>query len=189
MVILEIVLAHLLGDFVFQSNDLILKKYKTWRGTLEHVCIIATFTALFLFPYWQHNETWMVVGIIFATHFVQDVLKVEYDARYNQKKKSTAPFFLDQILHLSLIVYLSTYFNNLEPLTLPNWVEELYFSKYLVTFWIGLVLFSYTFDITRYQFKRKHSKKGLQYHPDFPGIVKRLLLFSIAYVLFLLLFL
>lgn len=185
MVILEIILAHLLGDFVFQSNDLIHKKYKTWRGSFEHVCIIAAFTAVFLFPYWKHSETWMVVGLIFSVHFVQDILKVEHDVHFNPKK-STLPFFLDQILHLSLIVYLSTLFVDLAPLALPSWAEELYFSKYLVIYWIGLVLFSYTFDITLYQFARKKSKKPLKYKSDFSGMVKRLLYFSIAYVLFLL---
>ena len=185
MIILEIVLAHLLGDFVFQSNDLIQKKYKSWRGTFEHVCIISAFTALFLFPFWRYAETWIVVGVIFATHFVQDLLKVEFDLRYNQKKKSTVPFFLDQILHLSLIAYLSTFFVALEPAALPAWTGDLYFSKYLVIYWMGLVLFSYTFEITLFQFTRKRSKKTLVFKPNFNSMVRRMLFFSVLYGLFL----
>ena len=185
MIILEIVLAHLLGDFVFQSNDLIQKKYKSWRGTFEHVCIISAFTALFLFPFWRHAETWIAVGIIFATHFAQDILKVEFDLRYNQKKKSTVPFFIDQILHLSLIAYLSTFFTALEPAALSAWMEELYFSKYLVIYWIGLVLFSYAFEITLFQFARKRSRKPLVFKPNWSGMVRRMLFFSVLYGLFL----
>lgn len=187
MVFFELVLAHLLGDFVFQSNDLILKKYKSWRGSFEHVCILAAFTALFLFPYWNHQETWMITGIILAVHFIQDLLKVEYDVHLNKIRKSTMPFFLDQILHLSLLAYLSPFFSTLEPFELPDWIAKIYFSKYLIIYFIGLVLFSYTYDITLYQFLQKKSKKLLKYKPDFHRMGQRLLLYSIATVLLMML--
>lgn len=187
MVFLELVLAHLLGDFVFQSNDLILKKYKSWTGTFQHVLIIAFFTVLLLFPFWHHVETWLVAGIIFGVHFVQDVLKVEFDVRFNQKKKSTFPYFADQILHLLLITYLSPFFDGLEPLALPEWLTQIYFSKELVVYLMGLVLFSFTYDITLFQFERQKSKKAIEFKADYARMGQRLLFFSVAYVLILIL--
>lgn len=181
MVLLELATAHLLGDFVFQSNDLLMRKYKSWTGTFQHVCIITFFTVLFLFPYLNHKEAWMVAGIIFAVHFVQDLLKVEYDLRYNQKKKSTVPFFMDQFLHIGLITYLSPWFTELTPLTLPTWLHTLYFSDYLAIYLMGLILFSFAYDITLFQFKRQKSKKSFEYKPDYSGMGKRLLVFSVAY--------
>ena len=186
MVILELVLAHLLGDFVFQSNDLIHRKYQSWLGVVEHVCIIAFFTVLFLFPFWQHDYMWKVAGIIFAVHFVQDLLKIKYDIKFNAKKKSTVPFFLDQIFHLSLIAYLAPGFEGLTPLNLPTWLSHLYFSQFLTIYSIGLILFSYTYDITLYQFVRQKDKKNKEYTPDFAGMRKRLLIYSIVFVLGLL---
>lgn len=184
-VLFELLLAHFIGDFIFQSNDLIVRKYKSWLGTFEHVCIIAFFTILFLFPYWNQKETWIVAGIIFVTHFLQDVLKIRYDVLVNSKKKSTLPFFADQILHISLIVYLASLFKNLETLPLPGWVHNMYFSQFLTIYLLGLVLFSFVFDLTLFQFARQKSPIQISYTPDYKGICSRLLCFSVVYVLIL----
>jgi len=187
MVIFELVLAHLLGDFVFQSNDLIHRKYQSWMGVAEHVCIIAFFTVLFLFPFWQQQYMWEVAGAIFLVHFIQDVLKIKYDIKFNAKKKSTVPYFLDQIFHLSLIAILAPGFKTLAPLNLPGWMSNLYFSQFLCTYLIGVILVTFTYDITLYQFSRQKDKKNKEYSPNFPGMRKRLLAFSLAFILALLL--
>ncbi len=184
-VLFELLLAHFLGDFIFQSNDLIQRKYKSWLGTFEHVCIIAFFTILFLFPYWNHIETWIVAGAIFSTHFLQDVLKIRYDVIFNSKKKSTLPFFADQFLHISLILYLSTLFRDLPTLNMPAWVQNMYFSQLLTIYLLGLVLFSYVFDLTLFQFARQKSQTPLSYVPNFKGMRSRIMWFSILYVLVL----
>ena len=184
-VLFEILLAHFLGDFIFQSNDLIQRKYKGWLGTFEDVCIIAFFTILFLFPYWNHGETWIGAATIFLTPFLQDLLKIKYDVVFNSKTKSTLPFFADQAFHIGLIAYLATLFRNLETIPLPDWVQHMYFSQLLTMYLLGLVLFSYVFDLTLFQFARKKSKKVLAYEPNFKGMRSRVMWFSIAYVLFL----
>lgn len=186
MVVFELLLAHLLGDFVFQSNDLIHRKYKSWTGVLEHVLIIAFFTTLFLFPFWNQAVMWQSVAIIFGTHFLQDLLKIEVDIRFNAKRKSTLPFFADQAFHTALILYLAPRFETLTPMALPTWLNNLYFSQFLTVYLIGLILFSYTYDITVYQFARRQSKKPMEYKPNFAGMRKRILLYSITFVVFLL---
>ena len=185
-VFFELLLAHLLGDFIFQSNDLLQRKYKSWTGTFEHVCIIAFFTIFFLFPYWNQSFTWITASVIFCTHFVQDVLKIGFDVRFNAKRKSVIPFFMDQLFHISLIAWLSTTFATLEPLALPEWIHKLYFSQFLALYCIGLVFFSYVVDITQYQFYRKKTANPREFKPDFKKMRQRILIFSIAYVLFLL---
>ncbi len=185
-VFFELLLAHLLGDFVFQSNDLIVRKYKSWRGTFEHVCIITFFAVLFLFPYWGQSLTWKVLGLIFISHFVQDFLKIHLDRHYNSKKKSTGPFFADQILHIGLIAWLSSSFTNVEMMALPQWVHNLYSSPFLVLYLIGLVFFSYTVEITKYQFYRQKTQEPKPFKADHGQMRKRVMHFSMAYVLFLL---
>lgn len=186
MTFLHLILAHLLGDFVFQSNDLIQKKYKSWTGTFQHVCIIGAFTILALLPYWHQREAWLVIGAIFAVHFVQDCLKIELDARYN-KKKSTFPFFADQVLHVSLIYFLSPWLDGLAPLDLPNWLNALYSSEMVVVYFIGAILFSYTYDITLYQFLRQRSKAPLGYKANIPSMLRRITAYSLAFVVALIL--
>lgn len=180
MIFLHLIIAHLLGDFVFQSNDLILKKYKSWVGTFQHVCIIGVFTILSLFPYWQHRETWLVIGTIFGVHFAQDCLKIAYDIRYNQKK-STLPFFADQIFHVTLIFLLSPLLKDLPALSMPAWLEGLYFSKVAAIYIMGAILFSYTYDITLYQFIRQRAKKPLEFNANIPGMLRRIAIFSVLY--------
>ncbi len=184
-VLFELLLAHFLGDFVCQSNDLIQRKYKSWLGTFEHVCIIASLTLLFLFPYWNHKETWIVAGVIFITHFLQDILKIEYNVTHNAQKKSTLPFFVDQILHIGLICYLATFFRDLKTLELPTWMAQMYFSQLLTMYLLGLVLFSFAYELTLYQFDRQKSKKHLVFMPNYKRMSNRVMWFSIAYVLFL----
>lgn len=184
-VLFELLLAHFLGDFVCQSNELIQRKYKSWLGTFEHVCIIASLTILFLFPYWNHKETWLVAAVIFFTHFVQDILKIEVNVDFNAKRKSTIPFFIDQLLHVALIAYMATFFRDLETIELPLWMQQMYFSQLLSMYLLGLVIFSYVYELTVYQFARKKSKKELEFKPNYKGMSNRIMWFSIAYVLFL----
>ena len=184
MIFLHLIIAHLLGDFVFQSNDLILKKYKSWIGTFQHVCIIGIFTILSLFPYWHHKETWIVIATIFGVHFFQDYLKIAYDIRYN-KKKSTLPFFADQILHTALIFLLSPYLSDLTALSLPEWMGELYYSKVAAVYIMGAILFSYTYDITLYQFIRQKTKKPLEFKANIPEMLRHITTFTLVYAIVL----
>jgi hypothetical protein len=184
MLIFHIVVAHLLGDFVFQSNSLLAKKYKSWTGTLQHALIITLFTALVLFPFWGAWHTWLIVGTIGTIHFAQDVLKVEFDKRHN-KKKSLIPFFLDQLMHLSLIVLLGQTFYGIVPFSLPVWLDWLYFTQWVPIMFSCVILISHAFDITVFQFKLRREKKNLKYHYDISGMLPRVLGFSIFYLIFL----
>lgn len=185
MVVFNLLFAHLLGDFVFQSNDLIQRKYKSWTGNFEHVAIITFFTILVLFPYWNNPEMWLCAFTIFLVHFVQDWIKIKYDIRYNLKKKSTIPFFVDQALHTALILFLATKIQILVPFELEGSIANIYYSPFLITYLIGLVLVSYTYDITLFQFKRQKSKANQTYKPDFKLMRRNITVFSIIAIILL----
>jgi len=188
MVGLHLLLAHLLGDFVFQSNDLIQRKYRSWVGTFEHVCIVGFFTALLLFPFLTEFKSWLIVVAVFTVHFIQDLLKTKFDLLLNSKRKSVWPFFLDQALHFSLLLYLADKLNKLPFSDFPPWVINIYFSKFLIAYLLGLVFFSYTYDLIVYQFKRQKSKTPLFYSPNFKGMRLRLTWFSLVAVTALMLY-
>lgn len=180
MVIFHLLFAHLLGDFVFQSNDLIQRKYKSWIGNFEHVSIIVFFTILVLFPYWGSFKMWAVVVAIFLIHFVQDWIKIKYDLKYNLKKKSTLPFFVDQTLHIGLIFALTPTIQSLIPFHLSQTILNIYYSPFLIAYLIGLVLVSYTYDITIFQFRRQKTTKKLVYRPNLKVMRRNITIFSLV---------
>jgi hypothetical protein len=185
MIILQLIIAHLLGDFVFQTNKLIEDKYKSWVGTFKHALIIFAFTALVLLPYWGSIYAWLAAGIIFLVHFMQDWVKVQYDKKYN-KKHSPAAFFLDQTAHLLLIVLIGYNFRDLlgtaPNISLPESLSTLYYSPNFLTLFTSLILISYVLDITIFQFKRR-GKKRIKYSPNHIGMLKRIGAFTLVYVL------
>ena len=172
MLLLHLVIAHLLGDFVFQSDRLIQKKYRHWGGVLQHASIVTIFNILAIFPFWKQREAWWIIAIIFVVHFVQDVLKVGYEKRYNQKKRSTWPFFLDQIFHFALMICLVTQI----PLQGMEIVPD--FAGMLIKGWLaGLIVVTYVWEITLYQFKRK-AKKSAKLKFQLRAMLGRLAIFT-----------
>jgi len=180
---MQIFLAHLLGDFVFQSNSLLKKKYHSWVGTAEHASIIAFLTALFLFPYWFAWQTWAIVFCIWGVHFTQDVLKVEYDKRFNANL-STAPYFLDQMGHIALMAFLVWLFPVHQNITLPEGLHAFYFSPAFLFLALTFVFLSFVYDITLYQFyHKKHPQQ--EYVPDVRGMAERMVSFLVFVLIFL----
>jgi hypothetical protein len=181
-------IAHLLGDFILQSNKLLKKKYKSWVGTLEHAIIIGLSSAIMIAPFLHNKEAQLIVILIFAIHFIQDVLKVEYDLRYNKKKRSPVPFFLDQAGHMLLILVLGISFSHIEAVQMAPILEEIYFSEMIAILLVSVILLTYTLDITVFQFKKRDDKKALIYHPDYQGMMQRLSAFAIFFLFYFVLY-
>lgn len=185
MILFHLILAHFIGDFLLQSNDLIKKKYQTWVGTFQHAMIILAITALAVFPFWPDAKTWKILGVIFVLHFIQDVIKVEIDKNYNPKMR-TWPYFGDQFFHLFLILLLSNRMQPEQSFELPVWLQDLYMSPAVILALTGIILLSYTFEITLFQFKRKKHPHA-RFKPNKNGMRHRVVAFAIFTSVFLLL--
>lgn len=181
MALLHIFIAHFIGDFILQPKSLIKKKYKSWTGTFIHAGIIGMLMALFMFPFWQHTYTWILVLIVAVTHFIQDVSKVNYLKKY-KNNKSMVPFLLDQFAHLLLLFILGRNLYLLTPAELPNWISGLYFSHEFVIALLGVVIATFVLDIFEYQFKLK-LKKDLKYSANSKAMLRRGLLFLGGYLM------
>lgn len=95
---LNLLLAHLLGDFVFQTDDLCEKKRKEGLCSLFmwiHPLIVAAFSWLL---YGGKCFLWGAI-IIFVSHLLIDAFK----SRLERKQKQFYFFVLDQFLHLLII--------------------------------------------------------------------------------------
>ena len=100
-IFLPLFVAHILGDFIFQTkNDI--KNKKKFYTLLKHALIIGLLSLIMMGSY----KAWPIVLTIALTHLIIDFLKL--------RCINTAKFFiLDQCIHVIIIgiisVFLSKY--------------------------------------------------------------------------------
>ncbi|MBN1687745.1 MAG: DUF3307 domain-containing protein [Candidatus Omnitrophica bacterium] len=95
-VFLKLSLAHLIGDFVLQFEELYELKLRSARGNIIHVLIHAVLALVLLAPYLGSISILGFIGFISIVHFVQDSLK--YGS--GKDRRSFFPIFvLDQLSH------------------------------------------------------------------------------------------
>mgnify|MGYP000748709253 CR=1 FL=1 len=104
---LKLLLAHILGDFVFQPEKWVKDKEKKKVKSIKlyfHIDVHAFLLLLVL----QFNlqEYWLGFLLIISSHFTVDLLKL-----YLQKKPTKRYwFFIDQILHLLFLVVAASFY-------------------------------------------------------------------------------
>lgn len=102
MIFLPLILAHLLGDFVFQPNAWVNDKEQKKLASLYlyiHVLVHTILSFVFL---WNLNYWWIAL-VVGATHFVIDAAKLQFQKPKNKRLW----FFIDQFLHIAVIIALS----------------------------------------------------------------------------------
>lgn len=106
MVFIQLILAHLFGDFILQPNSWVAekesKKLKS-RYLYLHVLIHTILSFIFLW----NTELWWIAFLIGVSHFIIDSAKLSFQTA--KSKKSW--FFIDQALHIAVIAGISFYFN------------------------------------------------------------------------------
>jgi hypothetical protein len=98
---LKLYLAHLIGDFILQFEELYRLKLKHVYGHVLHVVIHCLVTMIVVFPYLKEPFMWFFIPLTSTVHFFQDRLKYKY---MEQNKKWYFPIFVvDQIGHFFCI--------------------------------------------------------------------------------------
>ncbi|OYT13059.1 MAG: hypothetical protein B6I19_07100 [Bacteroidetes bacterium 4572_114] len=95
--LLRLLIAHLLGDFLFQRKSWIVERQKShWKaGSLYlHVFIIGLLTYLFSGHY---NNFWLPLSLMLS-HFLTDLWK-------SYRTDNILTFMLDQSIHLVVIIF------------------------------------------------------------------------------------
>ena len=106
---LKILLTHILGDFVFQSEKWVKDKEKNKVKSPKLYIHIGVHAILLLFIL-QFNlqEYWIGFLLIIVSHYCIDLLKL-----YLQKKKTKRIwFFIDQLLHLLILIIATTLYSD-----------------------------------------------------------------------------
>ena len=105
MIFFNLILAHLLGDFILQPNSWVADKEKKKGRSIYlylHVLIHIALTMLFL---WDFNLWWIAL-IVGVSHLLIDVTKLSFQTA----KTKRIWFFIDQIAHTLVIVALSIFY-------------------------------------------------------------------------------
>lgn len=101
MILLKLILAHLIGDFLFQPNSWVKEKEKKKVKSIKLYLHILLHGVLILVVLWDFKY-WLLALIIMLIHGVIDMIKL-----YAQKEKTKAKWFLiDQFLHIISIVFI-----------------------------------------------------------------------------------
>lgn len=123
MIFVLLILAHLLGDFILQPDSWVAHKEKNKAKSIYlyiHVFIHAALTFLFLW----NLELWWIVLIIGVTHYIIDAAKLIFQKQNNKKLW----FFIDQALHISVILGIVIYLNGINFENLINERSILFFT-------------------------------------------------------------
>lgn len=179
MVFIQLILAHLFGDFILQPNSWVAEKESKKlrsRYLYFHVLIHTILSFIFLW----NTELWWIAVLIGVSHFIIDAAKLSFQTA--KSKKSW--FFIDQALHIAVIAGISFYFNefNFEFLKDKEILKILMAALFLTTpasIFIKILLSSWT-PVPETQ--NNIQTESLSSAGKYIGILERLLVFTFIVV-------
>lgn len=95
---LQLFLAHILGDFVFQSNTWVKSKQKKKLRSVHLYLHVLLHGALVMLLVWDLNF-WLPALLITGTHLLIDIMRLHLPAKNN----NVTFFLLDQSLHILVL--------------------------------------------------------------------------------------
>jgi hypothetical protein len=141
-------IAHILGDYYFQTNKLALYKKSSLLGLFLHSILYSIpYTLLILFC--RKNDSLKTgVILIIITHFIIDLAKYILYNVHNQKikkmldRKDWPIYFIDQCLHFLTIIYICFYYRYIpvKPILSLKPIIEYYNLSFDHVRWFLLVL-------------------------------------------------
>jgi hypothetical protein len=156
-VFLMLVLAHLLGDFVLQTDSMVASKRKL--RLIAHFAHAALHTVLayMLLGLWQ---LWLVPLVIGLAHGGLDLIKECVARRFDSHNAEPSPrrhraviFLTDQALHLTVIALVVLVL--IDPAAAPAWVEwfgetaaiaAIALIGLIATIWVGAVVVGFSIE-------------------------------------------
>ncbi|MCL1790476.1 MAG: DUF3307 domain-containing protein [Peptococcaceae bacterium] len=122
-------LGHALGDFYFQSSQAVKRKEQSPRYVLTHAIVYTTCMMFLLLIAYKFNMVLLgLIFLIFMTHLIVDMAKRKAEKTSGlpvipQKTAKEYLFFIDQSLHIGLLVLFGFLFS--AQLTPRLWFVEL----------------------------------------------------------------
>ena len=104
MLFIKLILAHLLGDFIFQPNSWVADKERKKAKSLYLYLHTFIHFALIMFLLWDLH-LWWIAAAVAGSHFIIDLAKLQYQKPNTRKNW----FFIDQLLHILVIAGITLY--------------------------------------------------------------------------------
>lgn len=175
MLFLKLFIAHLLGDFVLQPSTWVKNKEKHKIKSSKLYAHIGIHTILLLFILWFNVKYWSGFIAIIITHYCIDLAKI-----YLQKKNSKRIlFFIDQLLHLIVIIAVTYLYEPFEINFYELFSEKnlLLTASVLFVTYVSSVLISVIITQWAPQINLKDDEKSLAKAGKYIGILERLFVF------------
>ena len=188
---LQLVLAHFIGDFLFQPNEWVDdKKLKKIKSKYLYYHILVHFALLLAITEFKKQY---LIGIVFISisHYVIDCIKLYVE---NKKTKKTS-FFIDQVLHLAIIAIIV---NQYQPYIINfEWLYQtktlalattLLFTTYVTAIVLKIVLAKWNPNTNNSEEKNNTNKKAGDDETNnagkYIGILERLFIFFFVVINF-----
>ena len=128
--ILAMLLAHLVGDYILQWNELAAWKSRSIIGVTVHCIIVAIVTYLFALPY---QPIWSFVAFISVSHYFIDA--VQFLAK--PKLPALIRFSLDQLAHMVVIFIALAFGGYLELASFTYSIDQLFQNEQMMVYLVG----------------------------------------------------
>lgn len=165
--LINLILAHLMGDYLFQTKKVVQWKNRSFPGHFIHYGIIGLCNLVICWDALQYLQVTLGLGAITFTHLAIDESKIAYLKSHPQKDRWET-FLLDQALHALVVLAIYAWWKGSGiTLSLPPRVAQLYL-------WLA-VMVSNTYAISiliYYLFKPAEPKMG--YRRDYLLMVARI---------------
>ena len=171
---LKIVLAHLLGDFVFQPEkwveDKMIKKQRSfylYGHLLVHLMIL-----LIILQF--NTYYWMGIAIIVSSHGLIDLIKLHLQSRIDNRLN----FFLDQMAHGCVLLWVASMYEMFE--FSLDWI----FQPQTILFLVAVVCVTFVSAIimkvliSAWKIDEENESDSLKNAGKYIGILERLLVFG-----------
>ena len=173
MVFLKFLLAHFLGDFLFQTDKLVKdKEQKKIKSPYLYAHIGIHTLCLFLVFWFDLNY---IGGILFVmlSHFIIDVLKLYLQTDKNKR----IVFFIDQLLHLIMLVLATFLYQDVSIDLNSKQLEKLLFLGICVLFVTYVSSIIIRVIIQQWNPDKDNAEQSLAEAGKYIGFLERLLVF------------
>jgi hypothetical protein len=174
VLIIKLLIAHVLGDFVLQPNSWIeAKNAKTYKSKYFYLHGAVHFIALLIILEFKISYLPYIIGIV-VSHLAIDLLKLRLEGKYNTR----ILFALDQLLHL-IVIGLVAYSNTPQIIKF----EHIYTPKVLLLV-LAVLLVSFASSIimkivmSKWVLEEDKSEDSLEHAGKYIGILERLFVFG-----------
>ncbi|PPK95846.1 uncharacterized protein DUF3307 [Nonlabens xylanidelens] len=172
-VLIKLLIAHFLGDFILQTNNFTKQKEKHQLRSY-HLYVHATIHALLSWILLWDLKYWYVALIILVTHFLIDAGKLYFTT----KKNSRWLFTIDQIAHILILVVLATNTSGINFIINEQFLQILWPLILCVLFLTSPVAIMLKIFFTRWTLTEDDTGiYGLKNAGKWIGMLERLLIF------------